>query len=190
MKFMTKVGLLAVAVALLAGAASAQSLGEAARQARKRKSAPSPAQKVYTNENLPTSAPISIMSGSGVNTADKPDSKADDAAAKNAGAKAAESADAKKDQEEWRARFTEQKGKIQLLQRELDVLQREAQIRAAAFYADAGTRLRDDKKFSEDERKTRADIETKQKQLTDAQQQLEDMREQARKAGMASSVTD
>jgi hypothetical protein len=176
-------------VALLGSAASAQSLGEAARQVRKKKSAPSPAQKVYTNENLPTSAPISIMSGSGVDTAAAEEKKGE-AATKASGAPAAASADDKKNQDEWRTRFAEQKNKIQLLERELQVLQREQQIQVAVFYADAGTRLRDDRRFAEQDRKSRSDIETKQKQVADAKQQLEDMREQARKAGLPASVAE
>src|SRR5262245_3599140 len=186
MKFTTKASLLLLSVALLAGAVCAQSLGEAARQARKKKSAPSPAQKVYTNENLPTNAPISIMSGSGVAESTKSDEKKD-AAASAGGAKAEETAGAKKDQDEWRARFAEQKNKIQILERELDVLQREHQIQVAVYYADAGSRLRDDRRWADQDRKYKSDVDEKQKQIAAAKQQLEDMRDQARKAGLPDS---
>jgi len=189
MKFTTKALLLLLTVALLVGAVCAQSLGEAARQARKKKSAPSPAQKVYTNDNLPTNAPISIMSGSGVEESTKSDEKKD-AASKPGGAPAAGSADAKKAEDEWRARFAEQKNKIQMLERELDVLQREHQIQVSVFYADAGSRLRDDRKWADQDRKYKSDVDEKQKQLAAAQQQLEDMRDQARKAGMPPSVAE
>jgi len=190
MKFMTKVSLLLLMVALLVGAANAQSLGEAARQARKKKSAPSPAQKVYTNENLPTNAPISVMSGTGVSTASSSDEKKADAADKTGGAQAASTGDAKKDQDEWRAKFAEQKNKIQTLERELNVLQREHQIQVAVYYADAGTRIRDDRRWADQDRKYKDDVDAKQKQIADAKQQLENMREDARKAGMPASVAD
>ena len=189
MRFMTKLTFMLLLVALLVGAANGQSLGEAARQARKNKSGPAPGQKVYTNDNLPTNAPISVMSGSGVNTPPSEEKKGD-AAAKAAGAQAASSGDAKKDEEEWRARFADQKGKIQLLERELEVAEREHQIQVAVFYADAGTRIRDDRKWADQDRKYKSDIEAKQKQIADAKQQLEDMRDQARKAGMPASVAD
>jgi predicted RNase H-like nuclease (RuvC/YqgF family) len=187
MKFNTKVSLLLLALALLLGAANAQSLGEAARQVRKKKAPPSPAQKVYTNENLPTNAPISIMAGSGADTTSN--EKKGDAASKSETQSAA-SADSKKDQEEWRTRIAGQKDKIQALERELDVLQREHQIQVAVYYADAGTRLRDDRRWADQERQFKSDVETRQKQLADAKQQLEDLREQARKAGMPASVAD
>lgn len=184
---MTKLTLMLLAAALLAGAANAQSLGEAARQARKKKSAPSPAQKVYTNDNLPTSAPISVMSGSGVDSAASSDKKGDGS---TAAASAADSAGAKKEQDQWRSKFAEQKNKIQLLEREVDVIERQHQVQVSVFYADAGTRLRDDRRWADEDRQYKADLESKKKQLADAKQQLEDMREEARKAGMPASVAD
>ena len=42
----------------------------------------------------------------------------------------------------WQTKLTAQKDQIDLATRELDVLQREYQIRAAAMYADAGNRMR------------------------------------------------
>ena len=41
-----------------------------------------------------------------------------------------------------RPRLTAQKDQVDLASRELDVLQREYQLRAAAMYADAGNRMR------------------------------------------------
>jgi hypothetical protein len=43
---------------------------------------------------------------------------------------------------QWTDKLTSQKEQIDLLARELDVLQREYQLRAAAMYADAGNRMR------------------------------------------------
>ena len=186
---MTKLTIMLLAAALLAGGANAQSLGEAARQARKKKSAPSPAQKVYTNDNLPTTAPISVMSGSGVDNATSSDKKGDGSTAA-AGAAGADSAGAKKEQDQWRSKFAEQKNKIQLLEREVDVIERQHQVQVSVFYADAGTRLRDDRRWADEDRQYKADLESKKKQLADAKQQLDDMREEARKAGMPPSVAD
>ena len=50
--------------------------------------------------------------------------------------------DAQKANDEWKQKIADQQGKIDLLSRELDVTQREYRLRAAAFYADAGNRLR------------------------------------------------
>lgn len=188
MKLRTRLSVTLLLVSLLVGVASAQSLGEAARQARKKKSAPSSAQKVYTNDNLPTNAPISVMSGSGVESQPASDRKSGEQS--STATAAASSGDSKKDQDEWKARFAEQKNKIQLLERELDVLQREHQVQVAVFYADAGTRLRDDRKWADADRKYKSDVEEKQRQIAGAKQQLEDMREQARKAGLPASVAE
>jgi hypothetical protein len=190
MKLITKSLVLVICLALLVcGASAQQSLGEAARKARKNKPAPSPAQRVYTNDNLPSGGSMSVVSGSGVNTPGVQDTKSKDTPkTKDEAARSGE--ELKKEQDEWRAKFADQKNKIQLLERELAVLQREYQIRVAVFYADAGVRLRDDKKFADADRQYKADIETRQRELDSAKQRLEDMREEARKAGMPASVGD
>jgi hypothetical protein len=175
---------------LMPAAYAQQSLGEAARQARKRKPAPSPAQRVYTNENLPTNAPLTVMSGAGSDNSPQGSKSKDSATESGEKSKDASSADDKKAQEDWQVKIAEQKEKVQLLERELGILERESQIRSAVFYADAGTRLRDDRKFADAERKNKADMESKQKELEGAKQRLEDLREEARKAGMPASVRD
>ena len=74
------------------------------------------------------------------------------------------------------------------MQRELDIAQREAKLRAAALYGDAGTMLRDQAKFAEDSRKEQDEINTKKQALDAAQQKLADLQEQARKAGLSKRV--
>ena len=73
---------------------------------------------------------------------------------------------------------------IDLLGRELDVLQREYQIRAAAMYADAGNRMRNSADWDKQDAQYKQQIADKQKALDDAKQKLEDMQEDARKAGV------
>jgi hypothetical protein len=69
-----------------------------------------------------------------------------------------------------------------LLSRELDVLQREYRLRAAAFYADAGNRLRDAGAWDKEDAQYKQQIAAKQKAVDDAKKQLDDLQEQARKA--------
>jgi hypothetical protein len=52
------------------------------------------------------------------------------------------------------------------------------------FYADAGARLRDEKKYAEDDRKYQADIANKQKAIADGKATLDKLREEARRAGV------
>ena len=64
------------------------------------------------------------------------------------------------------------------------MLQREYRLRAAAFYSDAGNRLRDSKDWDTQDAQYKQQIADKQKSVDDARQKLEDLQEQARKAGV------
>lgn len=165
--------------------AAAQSLGDVARRQRQQKKPA--ATRVYTNDDLPTNAPINI----GASPAGEDTKAAETKAAERTDAAApAVPEDKDKLAAAWRAKFDEQNKAIGLLERELDVLQREYRQRAAAVYGDAGNRLRDDRKWADDDRKYQADIADKQKQLADARQKLDDLREEARKAGLPGAVAE
>lgn len=84
---------------------------------------------------------------------------------------------------QWSDKLTAQKEQIDLLARELDVLQREYQIRAAAMYADAGNRMRNSSDWDKQDAQYKQQIGDKQKALDDAKQKLDDIQEDARKAG-------
>ena len=84
---------------------------------------------------------------------------------------------------QWADKIAAQKDQIDLLGRELDVLQREYQIRAAAMYADVGNRMRNSADWDKQDAQYKQQIADKQKALDDAKQKLEDLQEEARKAG-------
>lgn len=171
-----------------AAVAQQKSLGEAARQARKNKPA-EPTTKVITNDDIasPPSKPADSPAQSSTATA----SNAASTAASEKSATDSKS-DAKPNlsageqttvDKEWQDKVAAQKDQISLLERELDVLQRENKLRAATFYGDAGNRLRDEKKYAEDDRKYRDQIDAKQKELDAAKAKLDQIRDDARKAG-------
>jgi hypothetical protein len=166
-----------IAFLMTTAAIGQQSLGELARAARKNKPA-EPTTKVITNEDL------GVVTTSRTTEAEptKEDSESD----KTKPAKETSAADdqAKLDKE-WSEKFAAQKDQIALMERELDVLQRENKIRATTFYADAGSRLRDSGKYAEDDRKYRDQVAAKQKDIDAAKTKLEQMREDARKAGVS-----
>jgi len=91
---------------------------------------------------------------------------------------------------QWGEKLKSQKDQIDLLAREVEVLQREYQIRAAAMYADAGNRLRNQADWDKQDAQYKQQIADKQKQLDDAKQKLEDLSEEARKAGVPASVRE
>lgn len=177
---------------LVASLAAAQdvSLGDAARKARMTKPAAPANQQVYTNDNLPTAGGLGIASltpSPENNTAQQTTASTAAAAPAPAGSDKATEDARQKVYEAWKTKIDTQKSQISQLERELNVLQREAQIRAAVYYADAGTQLRDPKKYADDVRQSQQDTEAKQKSLADAKQKLDDLQDQARKAGVPAS---
>jgi hypothetical protein len=189
----------------LASSASAQDsttqpqpLGDYARSVRKdKKTAPT---KQYDNDNMPVDDKLSVVGSAGSS-----DSQAQTAA--NGGADAASTEkkgddkppaiqpgqsqeDRQKTYDVWKDRLADQKSKVDLLNRELDVEQREYQLRAAAMYADAGNRLRNSGNWDKEDADYKQKIAEKKKAADAAKQQLDDMQEDARKAGVPSSVRE
>ncbi len=115
-----------------------------------------------------------------------------DKPAPEAKAKTAEEDEATKQAawKQWADKLASQKEQIDLLARELDVLQREYQIRAAAMYADAGNRMRNSGDWDKQDTQYKQQIADKQKALDDAKQKLEDIQEDSRKAGVPASVRE
>ncbi len=180
------------------------SLGDTARATRKEKQSQAAPPKVFDNDNLPKEEHISVVGGSAVtNDGAQPAKNADAAAGsdKEAQAKQQDTNDMaiKPDTSpeerqriygEWRKQIADQKDTLTLLQRELDVLQREYRLRAAAMYADVGNRLRNQSDWDKEDRDYKDKIEAKQKDVDRAKQQMSDLQDQARKAGVPSGALE
>jgi hypothetical protein len=164
------------------------SLGDYARKIRKDPAAPKAKPKVFDNDNLPTDDKLSVV-GQKPTTEAANTAPADD---KDAAAAKPDDERAKKEAawKEWQTKLTVQKDSIDLAARELDVLQREYQLRAAAMYADAGNRIRNSAQWDKQDAEYKQKIADKQKATDDAKQKLDDMKEEARKAGVPSSMLD
>ena len=187
MKILRVLSGLAVASALSLSA-HAQSLGDAAREARAEKPA-IPQTKVFTNDNLPTTGSISVLG----TATPAPSASASDKSAKPAAAAAAATPDPaakQKEADKIKTDIESQKGEISRLERELDISTREWKLRQAAYYADAGNQLRDPAAWAAQERKYNDETAAKKQALDDARQKLDDLQEQARKVGMSSSATE
>jgi hypothetical protein len=174
---------LAAAVLLLTLAATAQeaSLGELARQQRQQKK-PGRALKVFTNDDLGTAAtPPPDKHEEAANPPEKAKAaNADGGAEQQESGEDAEKARSK----EFRKRIEAQKKAIASLEHEIDLIQREMNVDSAVYYADAGTRLRDDKQWTEKRMKALDEIESKKKELATAKDKLDEIREEGRKAGV------
>jgi chromosome segregation ATPase len=184
--------LLVLGVTLFGVSAGAQTLAEIAKESRAKQKA-NPFAKVIDNDVLPSSPEAAAPDDE--KKADEKkgdDKKADEKKSgdeKKDGGKEDKKAASNEDQKNldaWKKRLADQKKEISQLQRELDVAEREARLRAAAYYADAGVQFRDQAKYAEDSRNLQTEIDTKKQALADAKQRLEDMQDEARKAGVPS----
>lgn len=170
---------LLMVMAFTAGAWAQQSLGEIARKYRAQKKPTSTIR--LDDDNMPRT-----LDANPDEDVRKPVDSSDKAAADEQAKK--DASEKSKDANEKLARqIKDQKEEISRLERELDISQREQRLRAAAYYGDAGTQLRDQAKFAEDSRKQQEEIDSKKQALTEAQQKLDDMQEQVRKSGVRSN---
>ncbi|MFZ0307888.1 MAG: hypothetical protein WCC89_14275 [Candidatus Sulfotelmatobacter sp.] len=177
------------------------SLGDYARKVHKDPDAKSKP-KVYDNDNIPTEDKLSVVGAPVIadaaeNTSAAPAEKSAAAPADNkdaAGNKPAapQDDDAKKlaAWKSWQDRLSAQKNSIDLASRELDVLQKEYQLRAAAMYADVGNRMRNSTQWDKEDADYKQKIADKQKTVEDAKQRLDDMQEEARKAGVPAAMRE
>ena len=204
----------AILAGLMVTLAAAQSqndnLGEYARQKKKQKQNEPAPKKVYDNDNLPAEEKISVVGQAPVEPAKPAENPEVTAATAPQGAQQAnDGGQAKPDAEgktsiqvspgespedrqkvfdEWQKKIADQKQTLALVQRELDVLQREYRLRAAAMYADVGNRLRNASDWDKEEKQYKDQIASKQKAVDGAKQLLADLQEQARKAGVPSKL--
>lgn len=192
--FLTVAILMAAAASFTSAQDSAQpqSLGDYARTVRKeKKQAPT---KQFDNDNLPADDKLSVVGGAPASGDQQtapgveptPSQTAD---AKPAATQPGESPeDRQKTYDAWKDKIAAQKEKTDLAARELDVQQREYELRAAAMYADAGNRLRSSGTWDKEDADYKKKIEEKKKAADEAKEQLENMQEEARKAGVPTSV--
>lgn len=188
MKHISRSILFIASVCFVASLSFGQTLADAAREQQAKKKTPTATGHVYTNESLgfhPAPADAApAKSSDTASTASKDDKTAD----KTEAAADVDPADAaaakKKSDDDLKDKVAKQIAEIATLQRELDILLRENRLRAAAFYGDAGARLRDEAKYAAEDRKYQADIAAKQKAIADGQANLDKLREQARRTGV------
>jgi hypothetical protein len=187
------------------------SLADYARKVHKDTGAAKPKPKVFDNDNLPKDDKLSVVGqpvaeAKAVTTADAgdkpagPEGKAADGkviataksdhAASTPGTEEDEKAKKQAAAKAWQEKLTAQKEQVSMASRELDVTQREYQLRAAAMYADAGNRLRNSVQWDKEEATYKQQLADKQKALDEAKQKLEDMKEEAVKAGIPSSMLE
>jgi hypothetical protein len=184
----------AASFAIAQDSAQPQSLGDYARTVRKDKKQASA--KQFDNDNLPVDDKLSVVGGAPTagdqQTAPGVEPTVSTTAdAKPAAIQPGESPeDRQKTYDAWKDKIAAQKAKMDLASRELDVQQREYQLRAAAMYADAGNRLRNAGTWDKEDADYKKKIDEKKKAADEAKEELENMQEDARKAGVPTSVRE
>jgi hypothetical protein len=195
-------GMVLASLLVTLAAAQTDSLGDYARSVRKDKADTNSAKK-FDNDNLPSSDTLSVVGPAAdpvskppdgpltpVETATNTSPKSDDAAKLSEKKGVLSLQEQEKLNDSWKGKISGQKDQIDLLARELDVTQKEYQLRAAAMYADAGNRLRNAGDWDKQDAEYKQQIADKQKALDDAKQRLEEMQEDARKQGVPSSARE
>lgn len=183
-----------VAVLMLAGWMSGQSsqsesLGDVARQQRQAKKQEAK-QHVFTNEDL-----AAARQDGGVTVAPGPtpasDAKKDATpAAKNQSAAKKDGGDTVSPELTYRAAIKKQRAEVESLEKEVAATQHRIEVGSTSYYLDAGSRLRDPKKWTEQREKLDKELAAKQEKLQQAQAKLDDLVEQARKMGVPSSMLE
>jgi len=177
-------------------------LGTYARSVRKDKK--TTAAKTFDNDNLPMTDKLSVVGNTTQASTDAPDEAqvgnqlpsltgkpmATPDEKKPPTVQPGQSAeDRQKVYDDWQQKLTAQKAQVDSLAHQMDVMQGEYRLRAAAMYGDAGNRLRNSAEWDKEDADFKQKSADQQKALEDAKQHLEDMQEDARKSGVPSSVT-
>ena len=182
--------------AMTASIAVAQSLGDVAREQRKKKTEHPAPTKVYTDDNLPSDNRMkntpAAEPANNPSPSTAPDAKTADANATGEKKAAPGSVDEYKEKAaEWKKKIDEQKKVVEGLQQQLEGLQQQYRLRASAYYSDAGLRLRDGgSKWGEDEQNFRKAIDEKQKALDAAKQKLADLQDEGHRAGAPNAALE
>jgi hypothetical protein len=193
--------ILASTISVMAGAQS-EPLGDYARAVRKeKKQEKMESAKRFDNDNLPKTDTLSVVGKTPDESAPNSSNATSQATQDNAQPQKAEepaklreskpgepAKDRQKMYDDWKKKISAQQDQVNLLTREMDVMQREYRLRAAAFYADAGNRLRNAGSWDKEDAQYKQQLAEKQKTLDSSKEDLQDLKERARKAGVPSSM--
>ena len=165
-------------------------VADAARKARQqKKDAPKP-KKVFTNEDVSTVPPSSTnpnaappsTSTSPAADATKDNAVATGAASRDTPAGNQSSAPAKSAEATWRDKFREARAKLADAERELDILQREAQKAQVQYYSDPQKAMSEQYNRKDvNEKDTK--IAAKKQEIEQIKQHIADMEDELRKSG-------
>lgn len=176
-----------------ASSSQSDSLGDAARKARAQKKDSSKPAKVFTNEDMAglkgTISVIGNEPAQGTGTGKTAEKNDDKKAANGADAKPTNGADVKdakkeqaKDEPYWRAKFAVARKTLADDTKELDILQREFNLKQEQYSQDPNWAMHEQNTRA-DINKTQSEIDTKKQDIEKDKQALSDLEDELRKAG-------
>jgi hypothetical protein len=149
------------------------SLADAARKARERKKDSKP-EKVFTNENIPTTG--------GISTVGSAPPAAEPGAAADTGTTSAKGSGSGGNEKAWRDKFAQLRTKLAQDKSDVDVMQRELGVLDVQYYNDPVKAMQQGLTRDDINKKT-ADIEAKKQAIVADQQAIDDAEDDLRKAG-------
>jgi hypothetical protein len=153
-----------------------ESVADAARKARAQKKDSVKPAKVFTDDNVgDIKGQISIVGA-------EPASQADNAAAKKDDAKSANASDGKKDEAYWQGKFAAARKALADDTREVDILQREFNLKQEQFYQDPTVAMKQ-QNSREDLDKTQSQIDAKKQAVEKDKQAISDLEDELRRSG-------
>jgi len=177
--------------ALAIGQTSSVSVADAARAARAQKKTEKPASKVFTDDDIASlkgtisvigSAPSAQTPAAASATAEKPATEAAAAGASASATAADAAAPAVKDEGYWRKTFADARKKLAADSKELDILQREYNLKQQQFYTDPTVAMKE-QNSNDDLKKTRDQIDMKKQDVANDNQAISDLEDELRKSG-------
>jgi hypothetical protein len=155
------------------------SLAAAARRSKEQKKEASKPARVFDNDNIPTHGGISSVGSTSTPGAGNPPAATE---AVTSTASASSSKAAAGDEKSWRKRFADLRRKLEADQQELEILQRELGVLDVQNYSDPMKGMQQSLTRSDINEKT-AKIEAKKKQIAADQQAISDAEDELRKSG-------
>jgi hypothetical protein len=153
-----------------------ESVADAARKARAHKKDSVKPAKVFTDDNVgDIKGQISVVGA-------EPVSQADASAAKKEGAKPANASEGKKDETYWQRRFAAARKALADDTREVDILQREFNLKQEQFYQDPTVAMKQ-QNSREDLDKTQSQIDAKKLAVERDNQAISDLEDDLRRSG-------
>jgi hypothetical protein len=169
-------GTLFVSPAMLAGPQQDQSVADAARKAQTGKKAPAKPAMVITNDNLDViKGTISVVGEQAAPASGQAQDKSKTAAP-------SEAKPATQGEEYWRKAFADARKKLADDTHELDIVQREYNLKQTQYYSDPNTAMKEqfDRKDITD---TKAKIDEKRAAVAQDKQAISDLEDALRQAG-------